>query len=421
MLPSRHDDIGKTRGFVARWKETATSWVRLILSDPNSRNLLCFLLLNFSFAFIELFYGVWTNSLGLISDSFHMFFDCTGLMAGLVATVITKWRANTNYSYGYVRAETLAGFINGLFLLFISFFIFSEAVERLVEPPEVKHERLLIVSVLGFFVNLVGIFVFQHGGAHGHSHGGGDHGHSHDGGHGHGHGGKGETRSQIMQGVFLHILADTLGSAGVIISAILMWAFGWFIADPICSIFIAVLIAMSVWHLLADSVAILMQRTPKQLDHQLADCYQRVMQLDGVQGVHEQHFWTLCTNYYCGGLKLEVLPNADPKYIISHTQNIFRSVNVTQLYVQLDYEHNQNGVGSIQGYSSSQQWSSSDSVAPPMYSPSGVGNNLLLQPPGGYNHYQAPAPSYHHSYDSGHGHSHDGGSGHGHSHDSKKW
>ena len=95
----------------------------------------------------------------------------------------------------------------------------------------------------------------------------------------------------LTQGVFLHILADTLGSAGVIVSAILMWAFGWMIADPICSIFIAILIAMSVWALLADSVAILMQRTPKQLDHQLADCYQRVMQLEGVQGVHEQ-VWT---------------------------------------------------------------------------------------------------------------------------------
>jgi len=420
MLPSKHDDLGKARGFVARWRETATSWVRLILADSNSRNLLCFLVLNFSFAFIELFYGVWTNSLGLISDSFHMFFDCTGLMAGLVATVITKWRANTNYSYGYVRAETLAGFINGLFLLFISFFIFSEAVERLVEPPEVKHERLLVVSVLGFLVNLVGIFVFQHGGNHGHSHGGGDHGHSHDGGHS--HGGKGEGRSQIMQGVFLHILADTLGSAGVILSAILMWAFGWFIADPICSIFIAVLIALSVWALLADSVAILMQRTPKQLDHQLADCYQRVMQLEGVQGVHEQHFWTLCSNYYCGGLKLEVLPNADAKYIISHTQNIFRSVNVTQLYVQLDYEHHQNGGSSIQGYSSSSSGSWTQASSVPMgYSPATTGHNLLLQPPGGYNNpYHTPSTSYQ-GYDGGHGHSHEGGAGHGHSHDGKQW
>ena len=81
-----------------------------------------------------------------------------------VASVITKWKSNTDYSYGYVRAEVLAGFINGLFLIFISFFIFSEAVERLVEPPEVKHERLLPVSIAGFFVNIVGIVVFQHGG-----------------------------------------------------------------------------------------------------------------------------------------------------------------------------------------------------------------------------------------------------------------
>merc|ERR1719474_1890864 len=221
-----------------------------------------------------------------------------------------------------LSAETLAGFINGLFLLFISFFIFSEAVERLVEPPEVKHERLLVVSILGFIVNLVGIFVFQHGGP---------------GGHGHSHGKKDGERSQIMQGVFLHILADTLGSVGVIVSAILMQLFGWMIADPVCSIFIAILIALSVGSLVADSVAILMQRSPKALDHQLPEAYQKVMQLEGVQGVQETHFWTLCTNYYCGGLKLEVSANADAKYIVSHTQMIFRGINVTQLYVHLDF------------------------------------------------------------------------------------
>lgn len=218
-----------------------------------------------------------------------------------------------------------------------------------------------------------------------------------------------------MQGVFLHILADTLGSAGVIVSALLMWAFGWFIADPICSIFIAVLIAGSVWPLLKDSVAILMQRSPKQLDNQLADCYQRVMQLEGVQGVQEQHFWTLCSNYYCGGLKLEVLPNCDPKYIISHTQNIFRSVNITQLYVQLDYEHHQNGgVPGVQGYSASQPSWETSSAPVPMFSPA-QGTNALLQPPGGYSQYQPP------SQDQGHGHSHDGSEGHGHSHGAKHW
>ena len=184
-----------------------------------------------------------------------------------------KRRANENYSYGYARAEILAGFINGLFLIFISFFIFKEAVERLVEPPEVKHERLLVVSILGFLVNLVGIFIFNHGagGGHGHSHGGGGHGHSHDH-HGHSHGGS----DQIMKGVFLHILADTLGSVGVIVSAILMHLFGWMIADPICSIFIAIMIGMSVWPLISESTGILMQGQPTQLDLVLPECYNKV-------------------------------------------------------------------------------------------------------------------------------------------------
>nr|XP_054765293.1 zinc transporter 7-like [Lytechinus pictus] len=162
-----------------------TGWI--IYSDVTSRNLFFFLILNLSFAFVELSYGIWSNSLGLISDSFHMFFDCTALLAGLVASIISKWRANDKFSYGYVRMEILAGFVNALFLLFIAFFIFSEAVEATVEPPEVRHERLFIVSVLGLIVNLVGIFAFGHG----HSHGGGGHGHSHDtpanGGHGHSH------------------------------------------------------------------------------------------------------------------------------------------------------------------------------------------------------------------------------------------
>lgn len=211
--------------------------------------------------------------------------------------VIARWKATDKFTYGYVRAEVLTGFLNGLFLLFIAFFILSEAVERLLEPPEVKHERLFVVSVLGFLVNLVGIYVFQHGGAlggHGHSHGGGGHGHSHGGGghshdhkhddhdqgtnfltspHGHSHGGSNHghshngsnhfhshssdgsgANSQIMRGVFLHILADTLGSVGVIISAGLMWAFEWYIADPICSICIALLICLSVMDLIKGNL-----------------------------------------------------------------------------------------------------------------------------------------------------------------------
>jgi cation diffusion facilitator family transporter len=185
----------------------------------------------------------------------------------------------------------------------------AEAVERLYEPPEVKHDRLFIISVLGFIVNLVGIFAFQHGGSHhGHSHSSSSnslnvsssghshdnefslliannhtyHGHSHGHSHGHTHDDINSSRhedapkSKIMQGVFLHILADTLGSVGVIVAAILMNQFGWMIADPICSIFIAALVSLSVLPLIRDSGYILMQRTPKEIEQSLPSCLQRV-------------------------------------------------------------------------------------------------------------------------------------------------
>ncbi|XP_037619115.1 zinc transporter 7 isoform X2 [Sebastes umbrosus] len=318
-------------------------------------------------------------SLGLISDSFHMFFDCTALLAGLAASVISRWRSNDSFSYGYVRAEVLAGFVNGLFLIFTAFFIFSEGVERALEPPDVHHDRLLPVSIAGLLVNLVGIFVFQHGGhghshgeeGHGHSHslfngsvnhgghGGHDHqnkhGHSHDGhdghghshgghgghgGHGHSHGGHDEphhhdellhtpgkgSSKQILQGVLLHIIADTLGSVGVIISALLMQRYDLMIADPICSMLIALLIGVSVVPLLRESIGILMQRTPPSLDLALPECYQRVQQLQGVYNLQEPHFWTLCTDVYIGTLKLLVAPDADPRWILSQTHHIFTQV-----------------------------------------------------------------------------------------------
>ncbi|XP_071073318.1 zinc transporter 7 isoform X2 [Dasypus novemcinctus] len=359
MLPlSIKDDEYKPPKFNLFGK--ISGWFRSILSDQTSRNLFFFLCLNLSFAFVELLYGIWSNCLGLISDSFHMFFDSTAILAGLAASVISKWRDNDAFSYGYVRAEVLAGFVNGLFLIFTAFFIFSEGVERALAPPDVHHERLLLVSVLGFVVNLIGIFVFKHGG-HGHSHGSGhghshslfngalDHAHSHgdhchshelkhgtahshDHAHGHGHFHSHDVPSlkettgpsrQILQGVFLHILADTLGSIGVIASAIMMQNFGLMIADPICSILIAMLIVISVIPLLRESVGILMQRTPPLLENSLPLCYQRVQQLQGVYNLQEQHFWTLCSEVYVGTLKLVVAPDADARWILSQTHNIF--------------------------------------------------------------------------------------------------
>lgn len=223
------------------------------------------------------------------------------------------------------------------------------------------------MSVLGLLVNLVGIYAFQHGhthshgggGGHGHSHGGiqsnhhdytdlnnQNHGHSHNGDHhGHAHNSHGHAHnsapssgnSQIMRGVFLHILADTLGSVGVIISAVLMHLFGWMRADPICSIFIALLIAASVFPLIKESASILMMRQPQSIDHELARCYQSVMGLAGVQSVQDPHFWTLCSDSFVGAVKLEVSEKADARYVTMHTRMIFEAIGVKQMTIQLDY------------------------------------------------------------------------------------
>lgn len=140
-----------------------------------------------------------------------------------------------------------------------------------------------------------------------------------------------------MRGVYLHILADTLGSVGVIISAVLMQLFGWMRADPICSMFIAVLIAMSVLSLIKESIIILMQRQPTAIDRALPQCYQKVTGLAGVYSVQEPHFWTLCSDVFIGAIKLEVSKNVDPKYVVTHTRMIFESIGVKQITVQLDY------------------------------------------------------------------------------------
>lgn len=112
-----------------------------------------------------------------------MFFDNAALALGLFASVMSTWPGDSTFTYGYTRVETLSGFANGVFLVLISIFIMLEAVQRLIDPPEMNTEQLLTVSAIGLAVNLVGLVAT--GGHHHHHHGGG---HSHDHGHGHGHG-----------------------------------------------------------------------------------------------------------------------------------------------------------------------------------------------------------------------------------------
>jgi len=255
-----------------------------ILIDRNSRRIFYFMCLNFTFMIIQTVYGILTSSLGLLSDSIHMLFDCLALLLGLFAAVMSKYPPSARFPYGLGKMDTLAGFANGVFLMLISVEIVLEAIERLVEPVEVKRiGELLIVSSLGLAVNLVGIWAFDHAHHHpGHSHG---HSHSHgdDGGHGH---------SENMHGIFLHILADTLGSVAVVISTLLVQHFGWPGFDPLASVFIAVMIFVSAIPLVLSSAGGLLLTVPSNTEYNLREILSGISGLRGVVGCCVPRFWT---------------------------------------------------------------------------------------------------------------------------------
>jgi solute carrier family 30 (zinc transporter), member 5/7 len=232
------------------WQDSVVvDMIKVTWSNENSQKILLFFGINLIFFFVEFIYGYFSNSLGLISDAFHMLFDCTALFIGLIAAYIAQLpRTKNEFTFGYSQVETISGLFNGIFLIFISFNIFSESIERIFEPIHIHDEGLITVSVLGLIVNMIGLFFFHdfhhHGGekcSHvqqnhkheilnqdeekldedSHSHSGSDHSqHQHH--HDHHHHKHAHENNANLYGIYLHILADALGSIGVIISSVLV-------------------------------------------------------------------------------------------------------------------------------------------------------------------------------------------------------
>ncbi|KAK3318765.1 cation efflux family-domain-containing protein [Apodospora peruviana] len=289
-----------------------------IMTEKDSRRIFYFMLLNLSFMTVQAFYGYVTDSLGLLSDSIHMFFDCVALGVGLFAAVASKWPPSQRFPYGFGKIETLSGFGNGVFLILISVEIMSEAIERIVDGRETKRlGELFIVSTLGLLVNLVGMMAFGHhhhghDHGHGHSHGGGgcgghahDHSHGHDHAHSHDHHGHDEKSghshsshshahshdNENMHGIYLHVLADTLGSAAVIVSTILTHFWRWAGWDPLASFLIAVLILLSALPLVRSSAKRLLLTIPAEIEYNLRDTLSGISALRGVAGYSVPKFW----------------------------------------------------------------------------------------------------------------------------------
>ncbi|EGZ10307.1 hypothetical protein PHYSODRAFT_391228, partial [Phytophthora sojae] len=290
-----------------RWRRVggapASHVLGVLWSKRTSRQMLIFLSVNVAFMFVELGVGLYTNSLGLMGDAGHMLFDNGALVIGLVASYIGQLPPDAKFTYGYGRVEVLSGFLNSLLLLVVSFHLLTEAASRFLDPPEVATNHLLLTSTAGLVVNLVGLFFFHdHVHGHSHSHGGdsacgGGHGHSHGNSH---HQAHGEDASEDghhgsnsnMYGVYLHVLADTLGSVGVIISSILIQLYEWHVADSASSALISLLILGSTLPLLRDTARQLLQGAPEDMEGSVNAALHEVQaSVSGVERVAQWNIW----------------------------------------------------------------------------------------------------------------------------------
>lgn len=235
------------------------------------------------FMIVEAVGGYLTNSLALLADAGHMVTDVAALGFSLIAIWLARRPATQQRSFGYLRAEVLAALVNSAALIAISIYIFWEAIQRLNAPPEVHSGPMLVVAIAGLCANLVSAWVLSRGGGHQHNL---------------------NTRS-----AFLHVMSDALGSVGAIIAAVIMLATGWYLADPLLSGGIGLLILWSSWRLLRESIDVLMESTPEGINPSEVAAAARTVA--GVTNLHDIHIWTVTSGLIAMSAHVTVTDLAD--------------------------------------------------------------------------------------------------------------
>lgn len=213
--------------------------------------------------FAEAIGGWLTNSLALIADAGHMLTDVAALSLTLAAIWFASRPATAKKTFGYYRLEILAAFGNGIALVLISLFVIYEAYERWQTTPEIKGTALTIIAVGGLLINIVCAWLLH-----------GDH-----------------THDLNMRGAWLHVIGDALGSVTAIGAGVLIVAFGWLWADAVSSVLISLIIIVSAWNLIKESVNVLLEGTPAHINLKAVE--ETIRKTENVEDVHDLHVWTI--------------------------------------------------------------------------------------------------------------------------------
>ncbi|MEK4144835.1 cation diffusion facilitator family transporter [Paenibacillus sp. FSL M7-0547] len=258
--------------------------------DPsgNKKGLMIALIITVGIMFLEFFGGLITNSLALLSDSGHMLNDASSLALSLVAVWFATKPASPNKTYGFHRFEILAALLNGVTLFVVAGFIIVEAYGRFFEPPAVASGSMMLIASIGLLANVASAWSLMR---------------------------KGDVKNNInLRSAYLHVLGDALGSVGAIIAGLIMMIFGWYVADPIISVLVALLILRGAWGIIKHTVHVLMEGTPITINP--AQVKEILESIEGVKNVHDLHIWTITSGLDSLSCHILIEEEADDQRIL---------------------------------------------------------------------------------------------------------
>ena len=221
--------------------------------------------LNTLFVIVEFSVGIWNHSVGLISDAGHNLSDVASLLLAMLAYGLTKIAATKKYTYGFKKTTVLVSLINAVILLIAVGWIISESIEKIISPKPVHGSVIAWVAALGILINLLTAALFL----------------------------KRKDKDLNIKGAYLHMVADALVSLGVVISGILIYYTDWYILDPIIGLGVALVIIISTWSLLKESIRLSLDGVPASIDFEAIK--QLILSEKHVIDQHHLHIWALST------------------------------------------------------------------------------------------------------------------------------
>jgi cobalt-zinc-cadmium efflux system protein len=290
-----------------------------------ARRLRIVLSLSSSYFAISIITVLTTSSLALLSEAGHVLADIGGIALALFAINYTRKPATPQRSYGFYRMEILASFVNSVILALLSVYVLYEAFRRIFEPPEIQSFPIIIVAAIGLALNFIGMLLLNDRGHH--------HTHNDDTD-------KQKEQEEILnvKAVYLEILSDTIGAAGVIVAGIIMLTTKFYLADPIISIVLALFMIPRTWSIMKKAIHILMEGSPSNIPHEKVK--EAILGIKGVTGVFELHIWTITSGMNSLSAHVVIIDTSKSQVILQEINAVLeKQFKITHSTIQIETYH----------------------------------------------------------------------------------